>query len=85
MSLVQGDLSARPRSEPTHHAYAVEVDDTTVGIVIRDSGNDYTFIAAAPAFYPLDQRRFASPAAAQRAALALHCDRSGTLRSFAAG
>lgn len=84
MSLVQSEHSARSHSDTTHHAFAVEVDDTTVGIVIRDSGNDYTFIAAAPDFYPLDQRRFTSPAAAQRAALALASDRRGTLRSFAA-
>ncbi|WP_207199459.1 hypothetical protein [Rhodoplanes elegans] len=98
MSLVQSDsfarhASARPRDttprdtasrDTTHNAFAVEVDETTVGIVIRDGGNDYTFIAAAAEFYPLDQRRFASPAAAQRAALALASNRRGTLRSFAA-
>jgi hypothetical protein len=72
------------RRAPVHNAYAVEVDDTTVGIVIRETENDFTFIAATRAFYPMDQRRFASPAAAQRAALALAGDRRGTLRTFAA-
>lgn len=75
---------AAERRAPTHNAYAVEVDDITVGIVIREEGNDFTFIAATRAFYPLDQRRFANPAAAQRAALALAGDRRGTLRTFAA-
>ncbi|NVO14137.1 MAG: hypothetical protein HXX10_08890 [Rhodoplanes sp.] len=83
MSLTDA-ASPHPRLSPAHNAYAVEVDDTTVGIVIRESGDDFTFFAATRAFYPMDQRRFPNPAAAQRAALALAGDRRRTLRTFAA-
>ena len=67
----------------TNTAYAVEVDDTTVGIVIRDNDQAYTFFSALQAFFPLEQRRFSNPAAAQRAALALYRDRRGALRATA--
>jgi hypothetical protein len=71
------------RSSPRHDAYAVEVDDTTVGIVIRDD-QGFTFFASSPAFFPLEQQRFSSPVAAQKAAQALAVDRRGALRHAAA-
>jgi hypothetical protein len=75
--------SARPaltrQPPPAPQAYVIEVDDDAVGIVVRDS-DGYTFHAAASAYYPLDHRRFASAAAAQKAAQALRHDRAKTLR-----
>ena len=52
-------------------AYVVEVDDETVGIVVRDEDASFRFYAAARTFDALEQRRFSSPRAAQRAAHAL--------------
>ena len=52
--------------------YVIEVDDESVGIVVRDDEHSwFRFYAATRKFYPLEQRHFANPHAAQRAAYAI--------------
>jgi hypothetical protein len=68
--------------QSAYKAYAIEVNDETVGIVVRDQ-DGYTFYAADPAYLPLDHHRFPNAAAAQKAALALRSNRTKTLRSAA--
>ncbi|KAA5596735.1 hypothetical protein F1193_15405 [Blastochloris sulfoviridis] len=55
------------------HAFVVEVDDATVGIVVRDGegDDDFRFYASTHAVNALEQQRFRTPRAAQRAAQAL--------------
>jgi hypothetical protein len=55
------------------HAFVVEVDGATVGIVVRDGedDNDFRFYASTHAVNALEQQRFRTPRAAQRAAQTL--------------
>ena len=56
-------------------AFVIEVEDQTVGIVVPDEGNAFRFFASIHTFYGLEQQRFSTPRAAQRAAQAWHADR----------
>ncbi len=52
-------------------SYIIEVGDDQVGLVLRDSGeSEFRFHAASSAYLPLDGRRFASAALAEKAARA---------------
>lgn len=52
-------------------SYIIEVGDDQAGLVLRDSGeSEFRFHAALSAYQPLDGRRFASAALAERAARA---------------
>lgn len=52
-------------------SYVIEVGGDQVGLVLRDSGeSEYRFHAAMSAYQPLDGRRFASAALAEKAARA---------------
>jgi hypothetical protein len=52
-------------------SYIIEVGDDQVGLVLRDSGeSEFRFHAALSAYQPLDGRRFASAALAEKAARA---------------
>jgi hypothetical protein len=52
-------------------SYIIEVGDDQIGLVLRESDErDFRFHAALHAYQPLDGRRFASPALAERAARA---------------
>jgi hypothetical protein len=65
----------------THHAYVIEIGDDTAGIVVRDDDNRFRFYASTHAFNALEQQRFSSPRAAQRAARALIEGRRGLRRA----
>ncbi len=53
------------------NSFVIEIGDDQVGIVIRDAGeHDFRFHAALSAYQALDGRRFASPASAEKAAVA---------------
>jgi hypothetical protein len=53
-------------------AYIIEIEGRTAGIVTREQSREaFTFYASDPAFYHLEGQRFAAPAAATRAALAV--------------
>jgi len=53
------------------HSYVIEVGDDQVGIVLREAGeSEFRFHAALSAYRPLDGRRFASAALAEKAARA---------------
>jgi hypothetical protein len=61
-----------------HDAYVIEIGGRTAGIVARNGpGLSFSFFAAAHAYNPMDGRRFANPAAAERAAR--HLARYGAL------
>ena len=52
-------------------SYIIEVGDDQIGLVLRDTGeSEFRFHAALPAYQPLDGRRFASAALAEKAARA---------------
>ena len=52
-------------------SYIIEVGDDQIGLVLRDIGeSEFRFHAASPAYQPLDGRRFASAALAEKAARA---------------
>jgi len=52
-------------------SYIIEVGDDQIGLVLRDTGeSEFRFHAALPAYQPLDGRRFASAALADKAARA---------------
>ncbi len=53
------------------YSYVIEVGDDQVGLVLRDTGeSDYRFHAAHSAYQPLEGRRFANAALAEKAARA---------------
>ena len=61
-------------------SYIIEVGDDQIGLVLRDTGeSEFRFHAALPACQPLDGRRFASAALAEKAA------RAHRLRRFRVG
>jgi hypothetical protein len=68
-------------SNAPHHAYVIEIGDDTAGIVVRDEDNRFRFYASTHAFNALEQQRFGSPRAAQRAARALIESRRGLRRA----
>ena len=49
-------------------AYIIEIDDEAVGIVVPDDDRAFRFFAAIKAYIGLEERRFATPRAAQQAA-----------------
>jgi hypothetical protein len=52
-------------------SYIIEVGNDQVGLVLRNSGeSEFRFHAASSAYQPLDGRRFASAALAEKAARA---------------
>jgi hypothetical protein len=52
-------------------AFVIEIEDQTVGIVVPDENDAFRFFASVHAFFDLEQQRFATPRAAQKAARAL--------------
>jgi hypothetical protein len=52
-------------------AFVIEIEDQTVGIVVPDENDAFRFFASVHAFYDLEQQRFTTPRAAQKAARAL--------------
>lgn len=61
------------------HAYVIEVNSRTAGIVVRDGGR-FHFFASARDFNGLEGRSFNSPRDAERAARGLIGRRRGRLR-----
>ncbi|MCU0954789.1 MAG: hypothetical protein MUC37_09310 [Hyphomicrobium sp.] len=52
-------------------SYVIEVGEDQVGLVLRESGEpDFRFHAAHTAYHPLEGRRFANAALAEKAARA---------------
>ncbi|BBF93234.1 hypothetical protein [Blastochloris tepida] len=49
-------------------AYIIEIDDEAVGIVVPDEDRAFRFFAAIKPYIGLEERRFATPRAAQKAA-----------------
>ena len=73
-------VPGRPR--PAQQAYVIEIGEAQIGLVSRrPDERDFTFIAAASAFWALEGQRFASPGAAESAARRLaRPQRQGALR-----
>jgi hypothetical protein len=53
------------------NGYVIEIADLDAGLVVRD-GKSFAFLATTARFRPLDGQRFATPAAAERAAWTLY-------------
>lgn len=65
-------------------AFIIEIADETAGIVVRqEDERSFRFHASLPRYYALDGKRFDSPRAAERAALARFKDRSTAERRAA--